>query len=330
MRARANGLGAERAASEGVRMDRPGEVDGFDERDVGLAIESLQRAAFRSRYVRTDCQSSDPDWTTEDGQRIDEHVRQYVDQLKGDVDALDVRDFSGYAFHRLTGNVQMVVDGHHLGDVVAPSPADLLHIYGPDRDNTGDWTKYYRYAWRDKGPHAIVFASDDEVIRQGRLSCNSYAYSGQSSYALQGAGLFFRPQSDNEIVSIRPYVQWSTSASFTGVSGIDATARAMLGIYVESWTGVAGEGYYTDWDHWITVFAQDTQSYTTGVNVGGTATVGDGLSFEMLAVGRRRYHIFVYAYLDTTAGPSRGNDHRFVTIDVEAKVPYVVIEERPF
>jgi hypothetical protein len=50
----------------------------------------------------------------------------------------------------------------------------------------------------------------------------------------------------------------------------------------------------------------------------------------MLAVGQRRYHIFVYTYLDTTAGPPQGNDYRFVTIDVEATIPYVVVEERPF
>jgi hypothetical protein len=311
-------------------MDRPNVVDEFDEREVARAIESLQSATFQSRFVRTDCQSPDPDWTTEDGQRIDDHVRQQMDSLKRDVDALSVRDFRGYAFQRFIGGTQLVVDGHHLGDVVAPSAADLLHVYGPDRDNTGDWRKYYRYAWRDKGPNGIVYASDEDTIRQGRLACNSYAYSGQSSFALQGAGLFFQPQFVNETVSIRPYMQWATSASFTGVAGIEASARAMLGIYVESWTGVAGEGYYRDWDHWITVFAQNTQSYTTGVNVGGAASVGDGLTLEMLAVGQRRYHIFVYTYLDTTAGPPQGNDHRFVTIDVEATIPYVVVEERPF
>jgi hypothetical protein len=311
-------------------MDRPDVIEEFDEPDVARAIESLQGGVFRSRYVRTDCQAPDPYWTAEDGRPIDEHVREQMDRMKRDVDAMTVRDFRSYAFHRFVGETQMVVDGHHLGDVVAPSAADLLHVYGPDRDSTGDWRRYYRYAWKDKGPHAIIHASDSDTINRGQLACNSYAYSGQSSFALQGAGLFFRPQFANETVSIRPYVQWATSASFTGVAGIDASARALLGIYVESWTGVAGEGYYRDWDHWITVFEQNTQSYTTGVNVGGTATVGDGLSLEMLAVGQRRYHIFVYAYLETAAGPSRGNDHRFVTVDVDATIPFVVVEERPF
>jgi hypothetical protein len=311
-------------------MNDPDVVDEFDDRDVARAVESLQRGAFRSRYVRTDCQSPDPDWTTEAGQRIDDHVRQEMDRLKRDVGVLNVQDLSGYAFHRFTDQTTLVLDGHHLGDVVAPTAADLLHVYGPDRDNTGDWSRYYRYAWHDKGPNGIIFASDADTIRHGRVACNSYAYSGQSSFALQGAGLFFQPQFVNETVSIRPYVQWATSASFTGATGIDASARAMLGIYVESWTGVPGEGYFLDHDEWITVFALDTQSYKTGVNVGGAATVGDGLTLEMLAVGQRRYHIFVYAYLDTTAGPARGNDYRFVTIDVEATIPYVVVEERPF
>ncbi len=133
-------------------MDRPDVVDEFDEREVARAIESLQGAAFRSRFVRTDCQSPDPEWTTEDGQRIDDHVRQQMDRLKRESTRSSVRDFRGYAFQRFIGGTQLVVDGHHLGDVVAPSAADLLHVYGPDRDNTGDWRKYYRYAWHDKGP----------------------------------------------------------------------------------------------------------------------------------------------------------------------------------
>lgn len=66
----------------------------------------------------------------------------------------------------------------------------------------------------------------------------------------------------------------------------------------------------------------------TNVSAGGTATVGDGLATEIITVTDRKYAIYVYAYIETTAGPQQNkNEQRFVTIDIDAIVPYVVVQE---
>ena len=187
----------------------------------------------------------------------------------------------------------------------APTARELLHVYGPDRDNTQDSTSVLPIRVDGQGAERDhLFNGSSRSFGKGNSACNSYAYSGQSSYALVGAGLFFRPQFGDAKVSIRPYVQWLTSASFTGNDVAPATAVASLGILVESWAQ-SGGGYNLDLDHWIPVWSQNTQSYMTGVTAGGAATVGDGLASEVFAVTQRKYHIFVYAYLETSADPQR-------------------------
>lgn len=67
----------------------------------------------------------------------------------------------------------------------------------------------------------------------------------------------------------------------------------------------------------------------TNTTAGGAATVSDGLTTEILAVTQRKYAIFVYAYLETSAGPQQQrNEQRFVTLDIDATVPFVVVEEK--
>ena len=57
--------------------------------------------------------------------------------------------------------------------------------------------------------------------------------------------------------------------------------------------------------------------------------MGDGLSAEILAVNHRKYYIFVYVWLETSADPQpQNNEQRFVTIDIDATIPFVVIEEK--
>jgi hypothetical protein len=56
--------------------------------------------------------------------------------------------------------------------------------------------------------------------------------------------------------------------------------------------------------------------------------VGDGLSVEILTNTHRKYAIYVYAYLETSAAPHQEkNELRFVTLDIDARVPFVVVEE---
>jgi len=309
-------------------MKEPIVTGEIGERDVTTAVESLNSASFKARFIRTDCNATDPEWKTPSGQAINEHVRDQMDGFRKDVDAVRLHHFHGGVFHRFDSGMLLTVAHHHLFEPVVPTARDLFHVYGPDRDNIKDWKRYYRYAWKDKGPNAIIHSSDTQIIQEGKLACNSYSYSGQSSYALVGAGMLFIPQFGDAKVSIRPYVQWLTSASFTGNDRAPASAAAYLGIYVESWARSGGL-HNVDHDHWIPVWSQNTQSYLTNATAGGSATVGDGLTADILAVTQRKYAIFVYTYLETSAGPQQQrNELRFVTIDIDATVPYVVVEEK--
>jgi len=299
----------------------------FDERDLEYVTKSMERASLRDRFIRTDHNAPDPDWTVHNGKTIGEHVQKQVKRFKRVVDNVKLNQFHGSVFQKYDANTLITLGHNRIFDSVVPSPRDLLHVYGPDRDNIKDWKSYYRYAWKQKGPNGIIYSTDDQIIREGKLACNSYAYSGQGSYAIVGAGMFFRPLNGDAKISVRPYVQWSTSASFTGTESTSAQATANLGIYIESWQ-LNGGGYFVDKDLWIPVWSQNTQNYLTNTMAGGAATVGDGLSAEILTNTQRKYAIYVYVYLETSAAAQQGkNELRFVTLDIDAQVPYVVVEE---
>jgi len=300
----------------------------FDERDVVTAYESLNNATFKRRFIRTEGNAADPDWKAPDGLPVNEHVLNKMNHFRKDVETVRLNNLHGGVFQKFDSNILLTVAHHHLFEPVVPAARDLFHVYGPDRDDKRDWKKYFRFAWKEKGPHAIIYSTDQQIIREGKLACNSYSYSGQGSYAIVGAGMLFSPLFGDALVSIRPYVQWLTSASFTGNDVAPASAVANLGIYVESWQQNGG-GHYVDRDHWIPVWSQNTHSYMTNVTAGGAATVTDGLATDILAVTQRKYAIFVYAYLETSAGQQQQrNELRFVTLDIDAAIPYVVVEEK--
>jgi hypothetical protein len=302
--------------------------EGFDEHDVAAAKESLKSASFRKRFISTGCNVTDPMWKAADWQPINEQVRKQMKLFRKDVETVRLNQFHGGVFEKYDASTMLTISHHHLFEQVVPAARDLLHVYGADRDNIGDWRKYYRYAWKDKGPNGIIYSTDAQIIREGKLGCNSYAYSGQSSFALVGAGILFTPQFGDAIINIRPYVQWLTSASFTGNDSAPASAIANLGIYIESWKQ-SGGGHFVDRDLWIPVWSQNTQSYMRNLTAGGAANVYDGLTTDILAVTQRKYAIFVYAYLETSAGPQQQkNEQRFVTLDIDATIPYIVVEEK--
>jgi hypothetical protein len=303
------------------------EVD-ITEKDVKIAKKSLDTASFRERFINTGCNVADPVWKAPNGKPINEYVKKQMGSFRKDLGPIAFDKFQTGVFQKYDSNSLLTIDFHGRHIQTPPKPRDLLHVYGPDRDNIKDAKKYYRYAWTDKGPHGIIHSTDQEIIREGKLMCNSYSYSGQSSFALVGAGMFFQPVFGDAKVMIRPYVQWLTSASFTGTENAPASAKASLGIYVESWN-LNGSGYFADRDFWMPVWSQNTQSFMSGVTAGGSATGVDGLEQEILCVSQRKYSVFVYVYLETTAGPQQGkNELRYVGIDIDATVPYVVMEEK--
>lgn len=303
-------------------------TEDFTEKDVTTARKSLESASFKERFIRTDCNAADPVWKAPDGKPINEHVQKQKTNFRKELEPIGLEKFGKGVFQKYDSNSLLTIGYQDLKIPAPPEPRDLLHIYAPDRDNIRDWKSYYRYAWKDSSLNAIIFSTDAQIIREGKLACNSYAYSGQSSYALVGAGMFFRPIFGDAVISIRPYVKWMTTASFTGNENAPASAKASIGIYVESWN-IDGSGYYNDRDFWMPVWQQNTQSFMSNVINEGTATVADGLTQEILTVAQRKYSIFVYVYLETTAGPHQErNELRFVTLDIDATVPFVVVQEK--
>jgi hypothetical protein len=309
-------------------MNKPTAPGEISDRDVTTAVESLKSASFKARTVRTDWNAADPAWKAPDGRPIIQFVRDKLTQFKNELDVIKIADLHGGAFYKFDVDTVLAVGRHQVfRQPVVPTAQDLFHVYGPDRDNTKDWRKYYRYAWKDKGPNGILYSTDVQIIQEGKLFCNAYAYSAQGSFALAGAGMFFLPEYGNARISIRPYVQWLTTASFTGTQAAPASVAAFVGIFVESWK-LSGGGYLQEIDHFIPVWSMNSQSFTTGVTAGGAATVGDGLATEITAATNRKYAIYVYAYLEASAAPTDRNELRFCTIDIDATVPFVVVEEK--
>lgn len=307
------------------KPNAPGEIS---ERDVTTAVKSLSSsAAFKSRFVRTDCNVKDPKWKAPNGRPIIKYVGDKMDQFKKDVGGR-LFDLDGGVLYAVKSDVLLMIVKHGLLKPYVPTPADLFHVYGPDKDQTKDWRSFYRFAWKDKGPNGIFYSTDTDIIKDGKLSCSSYAYSGQSSWAIVGAGIFFKPEYGNAKIIIRPYVQWQTAASFTGTEHTPASAAAFLGIWVESWK-LDGSAYMAEFDKFIPVWSWNTTSFLTNLTAGGAASGGDDLTLEMTTVTERKYAIYVYAYLETTAAPAQGkNELRFVRIDIDAVAPYVVVEEK--
>lgn len=298
--------------------------------DVAIAVESLHSSPFRDRLLRAHGGTSavaDPVWKAPNGRPIDEYVRDQRSRLKRDVERMPLNDFHGGMVQRIESESILTVAHHQHFTSSPPPPRDLLHVYGPDRNATNDRTAFYRFAWKDKGPHGILHSTDTQIIQEGKLACTSYAYSGQSSYALVGAGMFFQTEFGDATINIRPYVQWLTSASFTGNDRAPASAVAHLGIYVQSWARTGG-GHHVDRDYWMPVWSQNTSSHLVQQQASGSATATDGLSTDILAVSQRKYAIFVYAYLVTSAGAQQTrNETRYVGLDIDAVVPYVAVEE---
>ena len=303
-------------------------IETFNEGDLVMAYESLNSASFRKRFIKTSHNVANPEGNTINGEPVKENINLLKSKFRTEIETAGPQQLYGGVFQKFDSGSMLTVAHHRLFDPVVPTARDLFHVYGPDRDNKRDWKSYYRYAWKEKGPHAIIYSTDSQIIREGKLGCNSYAYSGQGSYAIVGAGMLFRPLFGDAMVSIRPYAQWLTSASFTGSERTTASAIANIGIYVESWQATGG-GHYVDRDLWMPVWSQNTKSYMVRATADGAATVSDGLAADILCVSQRKYAIFVYVYIETSASPQQQkNELRFVTLDIDATIPYVVVEEK--
>ena len=304
----------------------------LDNHEIEHVIEAVGRRLRERRGAPAARGGPDPDWTNSAGRPIasvaHEHVTRFHDSMAG----LPLRDFHGAVLQKVTDGV-LVTGVQHVSPKAPPQPRDLLHVYGPDRDNTRA-RRYYRFAWTDATVGGgMIVAKQPQIIGQGLLQASAYAYSGQSVFAVTGAGMLFTPEHGAARVSVRPYLPWRTTASFTHSTWDEepeatrASVSCLLGIVVDSWRPGATT-VQQERDHWITAYAHQTTQLLRDVPESGTATVSDGLATDFVAVPGRRYAIYVYAWLEAAASPQvHKNQSRFCTIDVDASVPFLVAKE---
>jgi len=104
----------------------------IDERDLKNAVESLNSASFKTRFIRTDCNAADPVWKAPNGQAIHEHVRDQMDAFKKDLGDLRSQPFQNGVFQRSHSGTMFNVAYNQLFQPFVPAGRNLL--YGPDRD----------------------------------------------------------------------------------------------------------------------------------------------------------------------------------------------------
>ncbi|MCR8670530.1 hypothetical protein [Agrococcus sp. HG114] len=304
----------------------------LDNRDIEHVIEAIGERLRHRRGAPAAHATPDPRWTLDDGRPIASAVRQRVDEFRETMRGLPLHDFGGSVLQRAV-RTSVLTGAKHFELHRPPEPRDMRHVYGPDRDSLRE-RRYYRFAWTDATTGGgTVFAGHPQIVGQGLLQASAWAYSGQASFAVTGAGTLFVPEHGAARVAVRPYVPWSTTASFTHSTwdedpeATPASVACLLGILVESWH--PGDALVQqEQDAYITAFAQSTDRFLKGVPAAGTATIGSGLATSFVAVPGRRYAIYVYAWLEASVAPQvHRNQQRFCTIDVDASVPFVVAEE---
>lgn len=301
--------------------------------DVDLALAPLRSDEFRRRLMRdTPAAVSDArPWQTPAGESIDTYIRSKADAFRKEMDARTGNLLRGGTFDVRTSDAMISIFRAGFGEQVALAPRDLLHVYGPDRDNTGDWSRYYRYSWTDKG---ISGYPPEANVQTGRLDVEPYTYDGAAG-SLAGVGMLFVPQLTDCLLNIRPYVKWESLVSLTHTQWPPdtsdkpfASAIGHLGIFVQSWARTGGSPY-VDRDHWIDVWSYGGKNiYISQQWAADDATVSDGLGTEFLAGSHRKYAIYVYEWVEANA-ERLSERSSFATARMTSDVPYVVVEEKP-
>lgn len=299
----------------------------IDDAELELLLATMERTAL-PRRTRISAASGPPiDERQLDGRPLPLHVAEQLDRFRASLNPvmhLDVRDLT---LHTVTDGLDLTIGGL-LQPASPPDPRDLLHVYGPDRDSTGE-RRYYRYAWLDHSEYGSAFSTGSSaIVRSGRLSGGCGVYWGQWAYSVAGAGMLFIAEHGAARVSVRPIIPWIALTSFNHFT-IDASVRCDLGIIVESWKPGDPDSFFQERDASVTVVDRSsTEGYLLDSETGGTGGPAAGVSTDFVAVPGRRYAIYVYGWLEVNGGRTGGNGPiGYSRIELDASVPYVVAEE---
>lgn len=299
----------------------------LDDRAIEMLTASMDETAFRRRAIIRAAAGPPVEEQARDGRPVPIFVAERLDRFR---ESLNPVLHAGHAlhdavFHTVVDELDLTIGGH-LKPEAKPEARDLLHVYGPDRDGTGE-RRYYRWAWLDHSDHVPAFSTTaPTIIRSGRLAGSCGVYGGQWAFSVGGAGMLFVPEHGAARVAVRPYMPWLALTSFNHYA-VGASVVCFLGILIESWR--PGQAVVQERDHFMPVVARSsTEGYLLDSETSGTEASSTGLQTDFVAVPGRRYGIYVYAWLETNGGAAgAGGPLAYSRIEIDASVPFVVAEE---
>lgn len=299
-----------------------------DERDeLELLLDAIDRSSMPRRAAIRSAAGPPVDEQLHDGRPVPLHVAEQLDRFRDRVSPALRLDLHDILVHSVVEGLDLSIGGL-LGPASQPEPRDLLHVYGPDRDGTGE-RRYYRFAWLDHSQYGNAFTTAaPAIVRSGRLSGACGVYWGQWAFSVGGAGMLFTAEFGPSRVSVRPHIPWLALTSFNHYT-IGASVRCALGILVESWKPGVDGSFFQERDHWVDVVLRSSaEGYLLDSGTSGTAGVGSGVTTDFVAVPGRRYAIYVYAWLEVDGGRVGGDGPiGYSRIELDASVPFVVVEE---
>lgn len=300
----------------------------IDDAEIEMLLASMDQHAFRRRAIINAAAGPPVEEQLVDDRPESHRTAERLDRFRASVSPIlrEGSDLRDARFHSVFDGLDMTIDGmFELAS--APEARDLMHVYGPDRDNTGE-RRYYRYAWLDHGGYGSAFTtSSPAIIRSGRLAGACGVYEGQWGYSLGGAGMLFIADHGAARVSVRPYLPWVALTSFNHYT-VNASVRCSLGILVQSWRPGDAQTVQ-EVDHFVRVVGRSSsEGYLLDSETSGIGIPSSGLQTQFVAVPGRRYGIYVYAWLETSGGAAGGSGPiGYSRIEVDASIPFVVAEE---
>ncbi len=302
----------------------------IDDHEIAMLLASKDETAFRRRAIINAHAGPSVEERQHDGRPLPTFVAQRLDRFRESVSpALHAHhELHDAIFHTVVDELDMTIGGYQRPEP-KPEARDLLHVYGPDRDGTGE-RRYYRYAWLDHSDYVPAFTTTAQaIVRSGRLAGSCGVYGGQWAFSVGGAGMLFIPEHGTASVSVRPYMPWLALTSFNH-HAVNASVLCDIGIAIDSWLPGGGD-FRQEHDHPVRVLTRSSaEGYLLDSETSGTGIPSSGLQLSFVAVPGRRYGIYVYAWLETNGGaPSGGGPLGYSRIELDASVPYVAAEETP-
>ncbi|WP_347755423.1 hypothetical protein [Agrococcus sp. ProA11] len=202
----------------------------IDDDELEQLLASMDRTAMPRRAGIRSAAGPPVDEQLHDGRTVPLHVAEHLDRFRDRVNPALRLDLHAVIVHSVVDGLDLTIGGW-LRPKPPPEARDLLHVYGPDREGTGE-RRFYRFAWLDHSQYGSPFTTaGPAIIRSGRLGGACGVYWGQWAFSVGGAGMLFVAEHGPARVSVRPHIPWLALTSFNRYT-IGASVRCSLGILV--------------------------------------------------------------------------------------------------